>query len=434
MTRPKVSIFWFRRDLRFKDNVGLYKALTSGKPVIPLFIFDKSILDKLNDKKDPRISFIYKSLKNLHVQLSQHDAGFVIKYGNPLEVIKDLNIKYEISAIYTNSDYEPSSIERDKVIQSFCEGSGIEFHSFKDHVIFEKDEVLNQQGSPYKVFTPYKKSWINKLDTNQLVEYPSQNYLTNFFKHKSVFPAIRNFGFQISDLQIPASEINLDIIRNYDKNRDFPSLNGTSKLGIHFRHGTISIRKAVQIAEDHSSDWLNELIWREFYSMIMFHFPHVVTRSFRPLYDNIDWIDGEEDFKAWCTGKTGYPMVDAGMRELNATGFMHNRVRMITASFLSKHLLIDWRWGEAYFAEKLLDFELASNNGGWQWAAGTGTDAQPYFRIFNPHSQANKFDPKMRYIRKWIPEIGTEDYPKPIIEHKFAVQRAIFTYKQALSR
>lgn len=431
----KVTIFWFRRDLRLEDNTGLSYAYSTEKNVLPLFIFDREILDRLEDRDDGRVSFIYQQVQKLDKQLQQMGTSLLVKYGKPLDIFEELFTQYDIQNIYTNRDYEPYARNRDTAIKKRAQQNGSQFLDFKDHVIFEKDEIVNGSGEFYKVFTPYSKLWLEKFRntkfSNQKLD-PNKNsfFQTSPFPH----PTLASMGFEPSSIEIPPLERKETIIKNYDKTRNFPGILGTSRMGIHLRFGTISIRTLAQEAAQLNSTYLNELIWREFYIMILYHNPQVVEKAFKPKYDQINWRHDENDFAKWCSGETGYPIVDAGMRELNATGYMHNRVRMIVASFLTKHLLIDYRWGEAYFARKLLDFELASNNGGWQWAAGTGTDAQPYFRIFNPESQTEKFDKELKYIKKWVPEYGTASYPKPIVEHKFARERALETFKSALAQ
>ena len=443
----KITLFWHRRDLRLHDNAGLYHALKQHQQVLPLFIFDRNILDLLEDRKDARLSFIHDQILRLKAELESQGSSMIVKYGKSEEIWNDLLHEYEIEAVYTNRDYESYAIQRDETIQQLLEQKGIPFHSFKDHVIFEKEEILKKDGTPYKVFTPYSRNWRAKLDSKlaqtedgktvsfYLKAYPTASYYSNF-KRVTPLPMISlaEMGFEKSDLPIPPLVVKQGIIRNYDKTRDIPSINGTSKLGIHFRFGTISIRQKALKALSLNATYLSELIWRDFYSMILSHFPHVEKGAFKPQYERIEWRNKEDEFERWCAGKTGYPIVDAGMRELNATGYMHNRVRMITASFLTKHLLIDWRWGEAYFAKKLLDFDLASNNGGWQWASGSGTDAAPYFRIFNPWSQQKKFDPDFKYIRKWVVEYGTPSYAQPMVDHKMARERCLAIYKATLSK
>jgi deoxyribodipyrimidine photo-lyase len=421
----KISIFWFRRDLRIEDNCGLYHALKSPFPVLPIFIFDTNILNQLEEKKDARVEFILNQLISLQQKFKEKRTSLNIQIGTPEKVYKKILAEFEVQGIYTNEDYEPYAIQRDLRIQQLAEAKGIEFHSYKDQVIFAKNEILNDSGLPYKVYTHYKNKWKSLLLADMIKSFPSQKG-ENYFKTKSFqFPTLEEIGFKKSEIQIPSNEINLTIINSYDQTRDFPYLNsGTTKLGIHLRFGTLSVRKAVRTAFKSNETWLHELIWREFFMQLLYHFPQVVQEPFNKKFKNLPWRYSEEDFMKWCAGKTGYPLVDAGMRELNATGFMHNRVRMVCASFLTKHLLLDWRLGERYFADKLLDYELASNNGNWQWCAGTGADAQPFFRIFNPTNQQVKFDPNFSYIKRWVPEFGTDKYPKPMVEHKFAVERA----------
>jgi deoxyribodipyrimidine photo-lyase len=426
----RISCFWFRRDLRLKDNAGLFFALQSGFPVLPVFIFDINILKELKDKKDRRVEFIYSKLQNLNIKLNKIGSSLLIKHGDPLEVWINLSKTYTIANVFTNDDYEPYAHERDEQINNFLKTSGIEFHTFKDQVIFEKDEILKQDQSPYTVFTPYRKQWQKKLQKKSLMSFPSEKLLENFYKYpKQVLPTLQQLGFEPSGSLFPSEKIPDQIIEKYHHQRDYPAIEGTSKLSIHLRFGTISIRGLVLKALELNETWLSELIWREFFMMILFHYPHVVDKPFKKKYESLPWRNDENEFKRWCHGQTGYPLVDAGMRELNNSGFMHNRLRMITASFLTKHLLIDWRWGERYFAQKLADFELSSNNGNWQWAAGCGCDAAPYFRIFNPIIQAKKFDPKSLYIKKWIPEFDTPAYPPPIVDHPFARQRCLDVFR-----
>ncbi|GAB5526399.1 MAG: deoxyribodipyrimidine photo-lyase [Roseivirga sp.] len=430
----KISIFWFRRDLRLSDNTALYYALKEGLPVLPIFIFDRNILDKLEDKKDARVEFIQSTLASIHEQLGKTGAGIKTFYGTPMEAYETLTKEYEITSVFTNRDYEPYAKERDQEIEAFLSKKGIGFYSFKDHVIFEKEEIVSGSGTFYKVFTPYSKAWRAKYAENKPQILPDLSSSDKWLKWESrPIHSLAEMGFEPSGINIPPLNIDQELIRKYDQQRDFPAMDATSKLGIHLRFGTISIRQLADKTEKLNWTYLNELIWRDFYAMILANNPHVAEKAFKPQYEHIPWRQDEEGFEKWCQGMTGYPIVDAGMRQLNKTGYMHNRVRMIVASFLTKHLLIDWRWGEAYFAAKLLDFDLASNNGGWQWAAGTGTDAQPYFRVFNPTSQTDKFDPELAYIKKWIPEYGTDQYPKPIVDHKSARVRAIETYKEALN-
>lgn len=450
--KKNITIFWFRRDLRLMDNTGLYHALKNSENVLPLFIFDKNILDQLEDKYDARVSFIYDTIKDLKKQLRKLGSDLQIEYGKPVMVFGNLSQQYNIKAVYTNHDFEPSAIERDTKIALLLKEKNISFSTYKDHVIFEKNEVVKDDGKPYTVFTPYSRKWMTKLasktskwtNSNQeqkeisyyLKPYPSELYFHNLIKtgegHSTPLLELESMGFSPSNIEIPSKSVAMSLIKNYDETRNYPAIEGTSKLGIHFRFGTISIREKALKALYLNQTYLNELIWRDFYAQILYHFPRVVNNAFRADYEAIEWINDEKMFEQWCKGMTGYPMVDAGMRELNATGFMHNRVRMIVASFLTKHLLIDWRWGEAYFAKKLLDFDLASNSGGWQWAAGCGTDAAPYFRVFNPEEQMRKFDADLKYVKKWVPEYGTFKYVKPIVEHKVARERCIKVYKQGL--
>lgn len=427
----KVSIFWFRRDLRIEDNHGLFQALSATEPVLPLFIFDTNILDRLPSKKDGRVEFIHQAITLLNEAIGGH---LCVKHGNPLAIFKDLMTKWDIVRIYTNHDYERYGLDRDASISELAQEKGIEFRSFKDQVVFEKDEVLSGAGTPYTVFTPYSRKWKALLAETSLPNFPSSES-TNYVSDTFTLPSLADIGFQPSGLLFPQASVADELIRAYAQDRDFPAKPGTSRLSVHLRFGTLSIRSLVRQAIGKSEVWLNELIWRDFYFNILHHFPHISEKhSFRKEYDRMNWRNNEEEFKAWCEGKTGYPIVDAGMRELNATGFMHNRVRMIVASFLVKHLLIDWRWGEAYFAEKLLDFDFAANNGGWQWASGSGCDAAPYFRVFNPTLQTQKFDQSLAYIKKWVPELQELSYPAPIVNHELARARVLAAYKEALGK
>ena len=428
----KISIFWFRRDLRLKDNHGLYQALESGKKVLPIFIFDEDILDLLENKSDKRVDFIVQALQTLNSFLKSKNKGIKIFKGKPLEIYKKLTENYEIEAVYSNEDYEPYAIKRDQEIADFLASKNIAFHQFKDQVIFHKDEIVKADKKPYTVYTPYSKLWLNEFQKVDLQGFPSEKKLDNLLDIPFEELKIEDIGFQKTNLAFEIPEADLHIIKTYEETRNFPAVKGTTQLGVHLRFGTISVRKLAKIAKENNLTFLKELIWREFFMQILYHFPKVVNHSFKSKYDAIPWENNPEFLEKWKAGKTGFPIVDAGMRELNATGFMHNRVRMITASFLIKHLLTDWRIGEAYFAEKLMDYDLSANNGNWQWCASSGCDAAPYFRIFNPDEQQKKFDPDFKYIKKWIPEFGTKYYPKPIVEHKKAREKVLKVYKEAL--
>jgi deoxyribodipyrimidine photo-lyase len=432
----KINIVWLRRDLRLEDNVALFNALGSKNPVLPLFIFDKNILDKLEDKTDLRVQFLHNTLTDLQKELQKIGTSLEVHYGTPIDIFNTLTKKYKIEEVFANHDYEAYGINRDIEIKAYLESSNIVFSTYKDHVIFEKHEVTKDDGLPYTVFTPYSKKWKLALAEKPNIVLDCKTNEQNYLKQKAApIISLQSMGFNTCDFNFPTKEANLDIIKNYSAQRDFPGIESTSKLGLHLRFGTISIRALCDLAKANNETFLNELIWRDFYNAILFHFPHVNKgQAFRPIYDNIEWNNNTTEFVAWCIGKTGYPIVDAGMRELNATGFMHNRVRMIVASFLVKHLLIDWRWGEAYFAKKLLDFDFASNNGGWQWASSSGCDAAPYFRVFNPTLQMDKFDKDRKYINKWIPELNGFGYPAPIVNHEFARKRVLEAYKKALAK
>ncbi|AEV34494.1 deoxyribodipyrimidine photolyase [Owenweeksia hongkongensis DSM 17368] len=435
MSEEKICIFWFRRDLRLNDNAGLYRALTSGLKVLPVFIFDTDILDELDDKKDARVHFIWQEVKSIKKTLEEkHGTSLLVKHGSPLKIFKDLVSEFPVAEVFTNRDYEPSAKERDKAVYEFLKSKDIVFKGFKDQVIFDKSEVMKEDGTPYEVFTPYMKKYKSQLKPFYLKSYPVKKYISNFYKCEPFDNiSLSDLSFEKSNVEFPDRNFDKETIRSYHENRDFPAKKGTTRLSLHLRFGTISIRKLARLARKENDKFFNELIWRDFYQMILYHFPKSVNEAFKKKYDAIKWENNEEHFKKWCEGKTGYPLVDAGMRELNETDFMHNRVRMVVASFLTKHLLIDWRWGEAYFAVKLLDYDQASNIGGWQWAAGCGVDAAPYFRVFNPELQLKKFDPENEYVKKWVPEWSTPEYPEPIVEHKFARERALSRYKEALS-
>jgi deoxyribodipyrimidine photo-lyase len=431
-----VNIFWFRRDLRLDDNAGLYHALKSNNPVVPIFIFDTNILDELEDKNDRRVEFIHAALEEMQDKLVKLGSSLEVYHGKPIEVYKQLLKKYTIEIVFTNHDYEPYAQERETLISNVLKEHGVVLQTYKDQVILEKNEVMKDDGKPYTVFTPYSRKWKAVLTDFHLKPYPAKKYFKNFFKQPAKqIPLLKSIGFNAVDKPFPSQQLNDELVKKYGEQRNFPSINGTSKLGVHLRFGTISIRQLAAHTKELSETYLNELIWRDFYHCILWHFPNVgKSKAFKPEYDFIQWRNDEGEFEKWCKGQTGYPIVDAGMRELNETGFMHNRVRMIVASFLTKHLLLDWRLGEAYFAKKLLDFDLAANNGGWQWAAGSGCDAAPYFRIFNPRLQTEKFDKDLKYIRKWIPELDSFNYPQPIVQHEFARKRCLEVYAKALKK
>lgn len=426
-----VSICWLRRDLRLHDNTALNKALAGPYPVICLFIFDREILDKLPSPYDRRVTFIWKALNELNDALIRKGSSLLVLHNTPLQAFHELSQRFDIRSVFVNHDYEPYAIERDQKVEKFISSTGAGFHSFKDQVIFEKDEMLKPDARPYTVYTPYLNAWLRK--------YYKQKALPvrlvrpeNFFQIKPCsVPSPRSIGFEITDSPDPVPFIDESVIKNYEADRNLPSKEGTSRLSVHLRFGTVSVRELVGTASQISETWLKELVWREFFMTLLYHFPMVVNHSFRKKYDNINWRNNEKEFECWCRGETGYPLVDAGMRQLNATGWMHNRVRMVTAGFLVKHLLIDWRWGEAYFAEKLIDYDLAVNNGNWQWVAGSGADAAPYFRIFNPLTQQQKFDPDFDYIKKWIPGFKP-GYITPIVDHDFARQRALTELKRVV--
>ncbi len=437
--KKELSIFWFRRDLRFEDNVGLYHALyaakQNGHQVLPVFVFDTNILSQQTEIKDRRVDFIHRTLIQLQTQLIAKGKSLYVGHGTPLEVFTKLLATYKVISVYTNHDYGPKANERDQAIANLVEASGGSFHHYKDQVIFEKDEVLKDDGKPYTIYTPYANKWRAVWVNNIPKIHPSIKLVDYFFDTKPfTIPSLQEIGFELSDLVVPPLVWDAQLVKKYTDQRNFPAIKGTTQLSVHLRFGTISVRTLALETQKLNSTFFNELIWRDFYHMILWHYPQIASgKSFKPKYDLIEWRNNEAEFEAWCEGRTGYPIVDAGMRELNTTGFMHNRVRMIVASFLTKHLLIDWRWGEAYFAQKLLDFDLAANNGGWQWASGSGCDAAPYFRVFNPRLQTEKFDKDLKYIRKWIPELETPNYPAPIVVHEQARERVLAAYAKALN-
>ncbi|MBM3420118.1 MAG: deoxyribodipyrimidine photo-lyase, partial [Bacteroidetes bacterium] len=407
-SREEIVIYWFRRDLRTDDNRGLRHALESGFPVLPLFIFDVNILSKL-EQDDARVSFICRLITGLHAKLRNNGSGLLTMYGDPETIFRDLTSRYRIKAVYANTDYESYAIARDKKTGNTLQAAGSVLKLFSDQLVMEPGSVLKSDGKPYTVFTPFLKKWTELFSAGMIAAEDSAGktaglLMTDTFSDP---PSPESLGFRSPGMLVRDFDIGSERIAAYGKHRDYPALNGGTGLGPHLRFGTISIREVFRRTYGISRIFTSELVWREFFMHILHFFPHVETRSFRPGYDNIEWINNEEHFNLWCTGLTGYPLVDAGMRELALTGCMHNRVRMVAAGFLVKHLLCDWRWGEAWFASKLVDYELSSNNGNWQWSAGTGCDAAPYFRVFNPVTQQLKFDAHELYIRKWIPEFGT---------------------------
>ncbi len=429
-----VNIIWFRRDLRLADNAALYHALKSDNAVLPIFVFDRNILDKLEDKADRRVEFIYAALAEMQHQLTEMGSTLTVLYTTPIEAFKQLLAHYSIKKVFTNHDYEQYAMDRDAQIAELLHENGASLHTCKDQVIFEKDEVTKDDGKPYTIFTPYSNKWKAALKPFHLKAYPTEKYFNNFYKQTpQPLLTLESMGFVAVDKPFPSKELNLALVSKYQQQRNFPAIKGTSQLGVHLRFGTVSIREIGQQCQGLNGTFFNELIWRDFYHAILWHFPHVrLGGAFKKEYEQIEWGNNETYFEKWCAGQTGYPIVDAGMRELNATGFMHNRVRMIVASFLTKHLLIDWRWGELYFAQKLLDFDFAANNGGWQWAAGSGCDAAPYFRVFNPTLQTEKFDKDLKYIRKWVPELDSFNYPQPIVVHEVARKKVLEIYAKAL--
>jgi len=431
----KINIFWFRRDLRLEDNIGLYNCSESGTAFLPIFIFDTTILEKLKEKNDSRVQFIHNNLSIIKDKLQENGSDLKVYFDTPEKAFKKILNEFDVDSVYCNEDYEPSAIKRDKLISAFLNKKNIELKSFKDHCIFAKNDILKSDGKPYTVYTAYKNKWLSSLVPENISSIKIKKMVDKLFKIKpDKIVSMSELGFEELSVTTNLKPIRKKMIIEFEDKRDFPALDATSGLGVHLRFGTISVRKCVQQAY-HSDDkaWLKALIWREFFIQILFHFPHAEKKAFKAKYENIKWVNNRTHFKKWCEGKTGYPLVDAGMRELNETGFMHNRVRMVCASFLIKHLLIDWRWGEHYFAQKLLDFDLSANNGNWQWVAGTGCDSAPYFRIFNPEIQLKKFDTKLIYVKKWVAEYGTEDYPEPIVDHRTAYNKALITYKQGIN-
>jgi deoxyribodipyrimidine photo-lyase len=433
--REKVNIFWFRRDLRLDDNVGFLEALKADKPVLPIFIFDTEILDKL-PKNDARVTFIHEQLQQMRNELQEdYSSSIAMYHGKPTEIFQQLIKEYQIAEIFTNHDYEPYATQRDKEIAELLSKNNIEFHTFKDQVIFEKDEVVKKDGAPYVVYTPYMKVWKEQFKKIDLKIHYTSQYLGNVLQNTRLPNlSLSDIGFKPSEIKVPGYDVTPTLIQQYENTRNIPGKDSTSRLGPHLRFGTLSARKMVKKANSEiNKTFLEELIWREFFMQVLYHSPDTVIDAFKKKYDRIEWRNNENEFEKWKTGKTGYPLVDAGMRQLNQSGFMHNRVRMLVGSFLCKHLLIDWRWGEAYFAEKLLDYEMSSNVGNWQWVAGSGVDAAPYFRIFNPTTQIDKFDKDKKYIKEWVKEFGTDEYPEKMVDHKEARERALKVYKDAVS-
>ena len=427
-------IFWFRRDLRLDDNHALFKALKSGYDVLPIFIFDSNITNKLN-QNDHRLNYINNVLDGLNKRLSENKKKIYIYKGDPIEIISKLIIKLKIKEIYLNKDYEPYAIDRDDKIEKLCVANNVSYNSFKDHVIFEEDQIVKKDGTPYVVYTPYSRKWIEKFQSNQLDSYPSELNLGGFVDSDKIREVNYLMDFEKNIISPKTYNLNKDLIDKYEETRNFPALDSTSRIGVNLRFGTVSTRKIVKTSSQRSNNtFLKELIWREFFIQILWHFPHTTEKSFKDKYERIEWRNDMDDFKLWCDGKTGYPIVDAGMNQLNKTGFMHNRLRMVVGSFLCKHLLIDWRLGEKYFADKLFDYEQASNVGNWQWVAGCGVDAAPYFRIFNPEEQQKKFDKELQFIKKWIPNYDKDNYINKIVDHKFARERCLNTYKKALNK
>ncbi|MFZ5556314.1 MAG: cryptochrome/photolyase family protein [Pseudomonadota bacterium] len=470
--RYAAALMWFRRDLRAGDNAALFHALEAGARVYCVFVFDTEILDELPSRDDRRVEFIWESLGELDAALVRLGGGLTVLHGRARDEIPALAARLGAGAVFSNRDYEPAAIARDRAVAARLEADGRDFYGYKDQVVFDTDEVLTQDGRPFSVFTPYKSAWLRRLEPFHLKPYPVMRHADALAPAaERRLPPLEGIGFRRTNLralQLPAgatggARLLADFgsrIDAYGERRDFPALKGPSYLSVHLRFGTLSIRQAAAFARERAGEgaagWLSELIWREFYSQILYHHPRVVERAFKPEYDAIRWPDDPEKFAAWREARTGYPLVDAAMRQINATGYMHNRLRMVAASFLVKDLHVDWRRGEKYFADHLIDYDLASNNGGWQWAASTGCDAQPYFRIFNPVSQSRKFDPEGQFIRRYLPELAGcdakrihapwemnrgeqeragviigRDYPAPIVDHDAARKRTLELYAVA---
>ena len=428
MTNPHINIFWFRRDLRVEDNHGLFKALQGGIPVLPLFIFDTAILSTL-DRCDARVSFIYQQLDAIHRELRKSGTSLYVVHGEPEKVFADLVKRYSVEKVFANEDYEPYGRMRDEKIQVLLKSNSVSSEFVTDHLIFRPGMILKDDGKPYTVFTPFMKRWKLNFSKEMIHNHPSEMLIGNFYNTDIDFPSLERIGFNSSSIEPPQYDISAGLLGSYAETRNRPDIAGTSNLSTHLRFGTISVRSAVSAALDFSETFLNELIWREFFSHILYHFPEVEEKNFRRGFDLFPWENDPVLTERWMAGTTGFPIVDAGMRQLVSTGLMHNRVRMITASFLVKDLLTDWRIGEAFFARHLLDYELSSNNGNWQWAAGTGCDAAPFFRIFNPYEQQKRFDPDLAYVKRWVSEYGTSAYPDPVVDHALARKGALEVYK-----
>ena len=435
----KICLFWFRRDLRLHDNAGLTAALASGLPVLPLFIYDKDILDHLPAQGDARLTFIHDEVEKLAAQTEAAGGTFLARYGAPLAVLEQLVQEFEVAAVHTNEDYEPYATARDSAVGQMLQKYGVEFLLYKDQVIFAKDEIMTKSGTVPKVFGAYLKAYTAKLTDEILLPYGS----TGDFKKQNLHhapatqtgpgPTLESMGFArreqyFTPVKLPAARI----VRNYHNTRNTPANeHGTTRESLNLRFGTLSVREVLRQAKALNQKLLAEIIWRDFFMMLLWHFPNTASESYDPKMRHIAYRNNEDEFRAWCEGRTGYPLVDAGMRELNATGYMPNRVRMTVAGFLTKHLFIDWRWGERYFADKLLDYDQANNVGNWQWMAGTGAISAPWFRVYSPDSQAEKVDPDMTYVKRWVPEVGTSKYPAPIVEHKFGRERAVEAIRAA---
>ncbi len=466
------ALVWFRRDLRSYDHAALSHALRQSAQVHCVFVFDTDILDRLEDRHDRRVDFIWHSVRELQTALAEMGGGLVVRHGSARTLIPELARELGVNAVFANRDYEPEAILRDAAVEEALAADGIPFVTFKDQVIFERDQLLSGSGRPYSVFTPYRNAWLKRVGDADLQLHPVAEHAAALAPAvESALPSLPSMGFQHTDLASLGVKPGMsgaaacwrafeDQLAGYDRLRNLPVLDATSRLSVHLRFGTCSVRELARrayYASGRGADtWLSELIWRDFFQMILFFHPRVTNQAYRTEFDGIRWPGSDDHFRAWCAGRTGYPIVDAGMRELNRTGFMHNRVRMIVASFLVKDLLVDWRRGERYFAQKLLDYDLAANNGNWQWAASTGCDAQPYFRIFNPVAQSEKYDPDGGYIRRWVPELAAldnrdihapwrltpieqeiagvvlgRDYPAPIVDHALARERALALFKSA---